>query len=154
MSCLVDESTGGHDLSHVQQLEVDSDSDDFLSINSHDSDVISSSEKLRPPVLVSNGFPPIPFRLIKRVEDGLFVEMAELLPSYLDSADLNRDDHIGSHRRPPTVTDILDWIQCFAVYMAIVSRKKPKRIADLLGYQSLIIGAVMNCHCKGIGLLQ
>ena len=84
---------------------------------------------------------------MKRVEDGLFVEMAELLPSYLDSADLNIDDQrVGSCKRPPTVSDIIDWIQCFAVYMAIISRQKPKRVADLLGYQSIIIGTSRDCR--------
>ena len=98
-------------------------------------------------MLISNGLPPIPSRLMKRVEDGLFVEMAELLPSHLDSADLNvNEGQVASCKRLPTVTDIIDWIQCFAVYMAIISCHKPKRIADLLGYQSLIIGASMDCR--------
>ena len=73
--------------------------------------------------------------------------MAELLPSYLDSADLNSGDQSArSHRQPPTVSDMIDWIQCFAIYTAIISCKKPKRIPDLLGYQSLIIGASTDCH--------
>ena len=147
MSCSADESTDGCELPHIRQLEVHPDSDDLLSIDSHDSDETSPSEKSRPPVLISNGLPPIPSRLMKRVEDGLFVEMAELLPSHLDSADLNiNEGQVASCKRLPTVTDIIDWIQCFAVYMAIISRHKPKRIADLLGYQSLIIGASMDCR--------
>jgi len=100
-------------------------------------------------VLISNGLPPIPFSLLKQVEDGLFVEMAELLPSYLDSSDLNADNQCArSCKRPPEVLDIMDWIQCFAVYVAIISRHKPKWVADLLGYQSLIIGASRAC-CEG-----
>ena len=147
VSCSADESTDGCELPHIRQLEVHPDSDDLLSIDSHDSDETSPSEKSRPPVLISNGLPPIPSRLMKRVEDGLFVEMAELLPSHLDSADLNvNEGQVTSCKQLPTVTDIIDWIQCFAVYMAIISRHKPKRIADLLGYQSLIIGASMDCR--------
>ena len=147
VSCSADESADGCELPHIQQLEVHPDSDDLLSIDSHDSDETSPSEKSRPPVLISNGLPPIPSRLMKRVEDGLFVEMAELLPSHLDSADLNINEwQVASCKRLPTVTDIVDWIQCFAVYMAFISRHKPKRIADLLGYQSLIIGASMDCR--------
>ena len=147
MSCSADESADGCELPHIRQLEVHPDSDDLLIIDSHDSDETSPSEKSRPPVLISNGLPPIPSRLMKHVEDGLFVEMAELLPSHLDSADLNINERqVASCKRLPTVTDIIDWIQCFAVYMAIISRHKPKRIADLLGYQSLIIGASMDCR--------
>jgi len=147
VSCPADKSTDGQELSHIHQLEVHSDSEDILSTDSHDSQESASPKKSRPPVLISNGLPPILFRLMKRVEDGLFVEMAELLPNYLDSAALNTDDQqAGSRKRLPTVSDIIDWIQCFAVYMAIISRHKPKRIADLLGYQSLIIRASMNCR--------
>ena len=147
VSCLAEEPADGHDLSHIEQLEDNSDSGDLISINSRDSNETFSPKKSRPAVLISNGFPPIPFRLVKRVEDGLFVEMSELLPSYLDSADLNSNDQcVSSRRRPPAVSNIVDWIQCFAVYIAIISRQKPKRVADLLGYQSLIIGASMHCH--------
>jgi len=84
---------------------------------------------------------------VKRVEEGLFVEMAELLPSHLDSAVLNAGDQpTGTHKQLPEVVDIVDWIQCFGIYIAIISRTKPKRIADLIGYQSLIIGASQLCH--------
>ena len=44
------------------------------------------------------------------------------------------------------MSNIVDWIQCFAVYMAIISRHKPKRVADLLHYQSLIIGLSRDCR--------
>ena len=147
MSCptAYDESPGGSQLSHIQQLGLHSDYDELLSTDSDDSDTPFPSEKLHPPVLISNGLPPIPFRLVKRVEDGLFVEMAELLPSYLDSADFNTDDQ-RTRKRLPVVSHIIDWVQCFAIYMAIISRQKSKRVADLLGYQSLIIGASQDCH--------
>ena len=117
----------------------------FSAKNSNDSDTPFPSEKLHPPVLVSNDLPPIPFRLVKRVEDGLFVEMAELLPSYLDSAHFNTDDQ-RTRKRLPVVSHIIDWVQCFAIYKAIISRQKPKRVANLLGYQSLVIGASQDCH--------
>ena len=47
---------------------------------------------------------------------------------------------------PPAVSDIIDWVQCFAIYMAIISRQKLKRVSDLLGYQSLITGASQDCR--------
>ena len=73
--------------------------------------------------------------------------MAELLPSYLDTADLNTDDqHTRSRKRPPVLSDIMDWVQCFGMYIAIVSRHKPKRVADLLGYQRIIMGASLDCR--------
>ena len=96
--------------------------------------------------MISNGLPPIPARLVKRVEDGLFVEMAELLPSYLDTADLNTDDqHTRSRKRPPVLSDIMDWVKCFGMHIAIISCHKPKCVADLLGYQRIMMGASLDC---------
>ena len=126
-------------LSHIPELD-----DEIASIDSNDTADLSQTEKL---ILISNGLPPIPVRLVKRVEDGLFVEMAELLPSYLDTADLNTDDqHTRLRKRPPVILDIMDWVQCFGMYIAIVSRHKPKRMADLLGYQRIIMGASLDCR--------
>ena len=126
-------------LSHILELD-----DEIASINSDDTGDLPQAEKL---ILISNGLPPIPARLVKRVEDGLFVEMAELLSSYVDKADLNTDDqHTRSRKRPPVLSDIVDWVQCFGMYITIVSRHKPKRVADLLGYQRIIMGASLDCH--------
>ena len=140
-----DEIPDGEQIPHIQELG--SHDDDLISIDSSSSEALYSSKKLHPPVLISNGIPPIPLRLVKRVEEGLFIEMAELHPSYLDSAELNIGDQpAGSHKRFPEICDIVDWIQCFGIYMAIISRSKPKRIADLIGYQSIIIGASQLGH--------
>ena len=35
----------------------------------------------------------------------------------------------------------MEWIQCFSLYIAVISRRQPERVPDLLGYQSLIIDA-------------
>ena len=69
--------------------------------------------------------------------------MAELLPDRLGSfRSLTLEDKGGvpkSRRR--AVTNILEWIQCFSIYIAIIAQKSPERVPDLLGYQSLIIDA-------------
>ena len=39
------------------------------------------------------------------------------------------------------VSDIVEWLQYFGIYIAIISRKQPARVIDLLGYQNLIIQA-------------
>jgi len=40
----------------------------------------------------------------------------------------------------------MDLVQCFGVYMAIISLKEPQRIPDLIGYQSLIIQSSLHCQ--------
>ena len=42
------------------------------------------------------------------------------------------------------VTNTLEWIRCFSLYMAILSRSAPHRVPDLLSYQALIIEAQME----------
>lgn len=42
------------------------------------------------------------------------------------------------------MTDILEWVQCFGIYMAAVALKQPERIQDLLGYQTIIVEACME----------
>ena len=95
----------------------------------------------------SYGLPPIPASLLRRVEVGLFVEMAELSPSYLDSTNGTTDDQqMGPRKRLLILWDIMDWVQYFGVYNAIVSHQKPKRVPDLLGYQRIIMGASLHCR--------
>ena len=66
--------------------------------------------------------------------------MAELLTDTLSSSEYLVENDSQSHKQKlKEVTDILDWVQCFGVYMAIISFKEPNRIPDLIGYQSLII---------------
>lgn len=41
----------------------------------------------------------------------------------------------------PSVTSITEWLQCFCIYMAVVTSKSPDRIQDLLGYLAIIVEA-------------
>jgi len=67
--------------------------------------------------------------------------MAELSPNYLDSAEFNVGSQIQLRKHIPEITNIMEWVQCFGIYVAIISYAKPKCVADLIGYQSIIIGA-------------
>ena len=95
------------------------------------------------PILISDGLPPVPARLVKRIKQGIFVEMSELLPDHLGSADANveKEDRHTNKTKLNEVNNIIDWIQCFGIYIAVLSRSTPERVADLVGYQSLIISA-------------
>lgn len=98
-------------------------------------------------MLLSSGLPPVPIKLVKRIQDGLFVEMSELLPERLTSAEYNTGDStVVQRQKPQEDLSIIQWVQCFGVYMAIVSRTEPERTADLLGYQQLIINSSQHCQ--------
>ena len=66
--------------------------------------------------------------------------MADLLPERL--GDKERGHHRNKHSKRSL--SILEWVQCFSTYVAVVARKHPERIADLMGYQSLIIDASLE----------
>lgn len=72
--------------------------------------------------------------------------MSELLPDHLGSADANVGDRRANKTKLSEVDNIIDWIQCFGIYIAVLSRSAPDLVADLLGYQSLIISASQYRH--------
>jgi len=106
----------------------------------------SSSSKEDAPIIVSSGLPPIPAKLVKRIQERLFVEMSDLLPNTLTLAEYNAsedqtDSRKSKHRRD---LSIIEWVQSFTVYLAVISHSKPHCIADLLGYQQRIIQSSCN----------
>ena len=92
-------------------------------------------------VHIGAALPPISTKLLKkRIEQGNFIEMAELLPESLGHLASDDDQHVVKPKRR-VISDIVEWLQCFGTYIAIISRKQPTRVIDLLGYQGLIIQA-------------
>ena len=91
-------------------------------------------------VSIGAGRPPVPTKLMK-IESGVFIEMAELLPERLGV--LGTDDDAKQKPKKWSLS-ILEWLQCYAVYVAVISKKQPEQIPDLKGYQSLVIEAYMK----------
>ena len=94
-------------------------------------------------VLFGAGFPPVPSKLVKKIEAGDFIDMAELRPEGLG---MMEDSAPGRSTKGKTkmISNILEWIRCFSLYVAILSRSAPHRIPHLLSYQALIIEAQME----------
>ena len=101
-----------------------------------------SAERAQPLVFISSGLPPIPSRLMARVQAGQFVDMAELVPERLCAWDPPEEKTPTT--KPQDVTDIVEWLQCFGTYIAIIGHTEPHRVPDLLGYQNLVIQG----YCK------
>ena len=80
--------------------------------------------------------PPIPPNLVEKIESGAFVEMRDLLPSCLGI-----DNAAKSTQKHGHITNIMEWLQSFAVYVSVIARKQPQRVPDLMGYQVLILEA-------------
>ena len=60
-----------------------------------------------PPVLISGGLPPVPAKLVKRIQEGSFVEMVELLPETLSSLEYGtNEDPAGQKRKHQEVSTL------------------------------------------------
>jgi len=94
--------------------------------------------------MVNAGLPPVPTKIVNRIQGGLFVEMYELLPSTLTSTQYNTIEDDSCKSKHQRELSNMDWVQSFGVYMAVISRTKPHCIPDLLGYQQRIIQAPCN----------
>ena len=85
------------------------------------------------------GLPPIPARLVEKVQSGQFVELAELLPDHIGSLSgnpaLDNESKTRSKQSKHQVSTILEWVQCFSLYWTVIALKDPARLPDLLGYQ-------------------
>ena len=62
--------------------------------------------------------------------------MGDLLPSRL-----GLDDAAKSTQKHCLITNIMEWLQSFAVYVSVIARKQPQHVPDLMGYQVLILEA-------------
>ena len=102
-------------------------------------------------VTIGAGLPPIPAKLVSRIEAGEYIDMTELLPDQLGTirSPANDDSVRAGRQRRRALSGILEWVQCFATYMAVYCRNQPHRIQDLLGYQTLIIEASLEYQGDG-----
>ena len=100
------------------------------------------------------GISPIPGRLVQRIVDGAFVDMAELLP---DNLELLRRESINpfpskdSKVKLRQISSVSAWVQCFATNVAIVSQSAPKKVSGMLAYMRLLVREA-SCH-GGMGWL-
>ena len=81
------------------------------------------------PFVLGESLPSVPVRIVKKIEKGEYVDMAELLR---DNAELERrrgerELAPGESRRPRREVPDLSWIQCFSAYAGIVARQHPEK---------------------------
>ena len=77
--------------------------------------------------------------------------MTELLPDRLGTIKSPVDDDslkAGSQQRR-ALSGILEWVQCFATYMAVCCQKQPHCIQNFLGYQTLMVEASLEYQEDG-----
>ena len=86
----------------------------------------------------------IPLKVVKRILDLEFVEMAEIT---LD------DDTLQTPGRPPAparlpITDISQWVERYSLMTAVLTTRFPAKAPELLAYQATIVRAERNYEGK------
>ena len=82
---------------------------------------------------------------MKKITNGEFVELADLLSTNLHAVDLEPqaflDDKllVSKKRRLVEVEDILTWTEAFTIYQMVICASHPHRWSDLTKYKLLII---------------
>lgn len=91
-------------------------------------------------VCIGEALPPVPKKLAERIWRLEFIEMGELLP---ETWNLKPGDEVNQQRllarRKKPVTELKTWVQCFAIYVGVVSLRHPEVIADMMAYMVMIV---------------
>ena len=80
-------------------------------------------------VLLGDGLAPLPPKLIKRIQQLEFVEMADLLPEAWLLEESTMEAQLRRQKGP--VTDILVWVQCFAMFASTLGRAWRRAICQV-----------------------
>ena len=89
------------------------------------------------PFILSEGLPPVPYKLVARILKGEFIDIAELLRDNLEAQ--RRASAVAQHSSTPAksrreIPDLMSWVQWLDTYIAVVTSKFPHRIKELLAY--------------------
>ena len=69
------------------------------------------------------GCPPVPAKLAAKIHRWDFVEMGEVLPEFWVA--LRDGEGDNKQRQGRKVTDLCTWLQCYAIYVAVLGPHKP-----------------------------
>lgn len=93
-------------------------------------------------MLVADHLPPVPPRLVSRIQGGQFVEFAELLPSAMTKENSYTDmDERSRPARSTRIRSFQDWLGGWVCYSSILLDKYPHRSRDLLAYLATVLQA-------------
>ena len=100
-------------------------------------------------VMLGTGLPPLPKKLVDKILAGEYVDFAELPPArgkaravpqalegqivVVQAADLLQSRRV--------IPDLATWMQCYAIFTAVIASKNPARLPDLMAYMIIIAKA-------------
>ncbi len=100
-------------------------------------------------VTVGQGLPALSKKVVEKILSGVYMDFAELPPAkgrgraapQLAEGQIvvvQASDMIPNRKAIP---DLATWLQCFSLYVTVIASHQPKRVPDLMAYQSLIAKA-------------
>ena len=104
------------------------------------------------PFILGEGLPTVPARLVRKIEKGEYVDMAELLRDNTEAERRRVDRELAPSetRRPRReVPDLLSWNQCFSSYAGIVARQQPGKTRELFAYMAMVVRKARRCGSGG-----
>ena len=112
--------------------------------------------RISPPVfVVVPGISPVSPKLVAAIVSGEFIDLASLLEDRIEPASpvftlVDNQLIIRPTKRCKAITDILSWMQAFAVHTLGLTTYYPARVADLLKYQFLIMRTALQFSGSGL----
>ena len=99
---------------------------------------------------VGDGMSPVPAKHASKIRRWGFVEMGKLLPEFWVAPRDGEGDN--KQRQGRKVTDLCTWLQCYAIYVAVLTPQEPQVIPDIMAYMGFIIN-VSQDH-EGLGWVR
>ena len=107
------------------------------------------SKQLQPLVAVGQGFQALPRKLVERIQANEYVDFADLPPAKGKSRPASHSlegqvlvvqaaDLVQARK---VIPDLATWLQCFAMYTAVLVKTQPQRAGEMMAYQALIAKA-------------
>ena len=111
-------------------------------------------------VFINEGLPPLPAKIVLKIEKGDYVDFRDLLPQKpsMDDSALTELEEQGivvvtasKQVRPQKkqIQDLATWIEAFLTFVAIRTRKQPELTDDLMAYGTLIARGARDYRGSG-----
>jgi hypothetical protein len=86
---------------------------------------------------------PLPAKLVKKILDLEYVEIADLVPDnwqYIDE-EQSKCCHQAKRPRKGQIVDILLWVECFSFMIEVLATHYPHKVSELMAYQRTVVRA-------------
>ena len=103
-------------------------------------------------VLAAPGLPTVSRKLAQRIWALEFTEMKEFLSTNKVVQSLESGDGTpgssGTHSQSKQVADIITWVRCFSLYLAVMAQKRANIVAPMVSH----LHAVIKLHQSVLGM--